>query len=160
VDVEAGEDGLGLAEHPAPPDHGPLVPVAHEDVLGDVEVGIDRRLLVDGGDAVPLGVGRAAQGDLLAVDDDRSLVRRVDSRHDLDEGRLAGPVLTHQRVDLARVEGQRDAPERLGGVEPLGDADHLQHRDTIGTAAQCSISVFRPPVSERQRSSHRSRSSV
>ena len=151
VDVEPGEDGLGLAVHPAPADHDPSVPVAHEDVLGDIEVGIDRRLLVDGGDPVPLRVGRAAQRDLLAVDEDRPLVRRVDPGHDLDERRLAGPVLAHQRMDLARVEGQGDASERLGGVEPLGDVDHLQHRDAIGKTTQCSISVFRPPVLERER---------
>src|SRR4029450_6510710 len=68
---QPGEDGLGLAVHSAPADHDPSVPVAHEDVLGDIEVGIDRRLLVDGGDPVPLRVGRAAQRDLLPVDEDR-----------------------------------------------------------------------------------------
>jgi hypothetical protein len=93
---------------------------------------------------MPLRVGRAAQRDLLALDGDRPLVRRVDPGHDLDERRLAGPVLTHQRMDLARVEGQGDALERLGGVEPLGDADHLQDRDAIGQTTHYSISVFRP----------------
>jgi hypothetical protein len=53
-------------------------------------------------------------------------------------------------MDLARVQGQGDTPEGLIGVEPLGDADRLQHRYAIGNATQFSISVFRPPVLERE----------
>ena len=48
------EDVLGLAEHPAPVREGAAVLMADEDVLGDVEVGKEQRLLIDRGDAVAL----------------------------------------------------------------------------------------------------------
>ena len=126
--VEAGEDGLRVAVHPAPAHEGAAVLVADEDVLRDVEVGEDRRLLVDRRDPVALRVGRALERHLLAVAADRPGVRRVDAGHDLDQRRLAGAVLAQQRVHLARVERQRHVGERLGGVEALGDALELEDR--------------------------------
>ena len=50
-DAELGEDRFGLAKHLPPVDHGAAVLVADENVLGDVEIGKQQRLLIDGGDA-------------------------------------------------------------------------------------------------------------
>ena len=131
VDVEAGQQGLGVRAHP-PPAHDPaLVTVADEDVLGHAEVGEDQRLLVDGGDAPALGVGRAARGRGLAVDQDLAVVGRVDAGHDLDQRRLAGPVLADQRVHLAPPQLERHVVEGTGGPEALGDAPHGEH-DILG----------------------------
>ena len=124
--VERGENRLGLAVHLPPVDDRAALPVADEDVLGDVEVGEDRRLLVDRGEPVALGVRRAAQRDRLPGDRDRPRVRRVDARHDLDQRRLAGAVLPEEGVYLARVQRQRDAVQRLRRVEALRDPVQLQ----------------------------------
>ena len=64
--AEFGEDRLGLAEHRAPVDDRAAALVADEDVLRDVEVGEEHRLLVDRGDAVALGLGGVADRDVLA----------------------------------------------------------------------------------------------
>ena len=132
--------------HPAPADDRAAILVAHEDVLRHVEIGEDRRLLVDGGDPGPLRLARALEGRLLAVDADDAGVRRVDAGHDLDQRRLAGAVLAQQRVRLARVERQRDVVERLRRVEPLGDAAHLHHgrRRSHGHDVVCGRSTPRP----------------
>ena len=52
---------------------------AHQDVFGDVEVGEEARLLVDGGDAVFLRLARAGEADRLSVEE-AARPRRVDRR--------------------------------------------------------------------------------
>ena len=96
--VEAGEHLLGFAPHPPPVDDAPAIAVPDEDVLGDTEVGEDHRLLIDRRDRVGLGVEGAAQVAPLAVDEDLTDIGLLDAGHDLDERRLAGPVLAEQRV--------------------------------------------------------------
>ena len=59
VDVDPAEDRLRVVVQPLPADERAAVLVADEDVLGDVEVGEDRGLLVDRGDARTLRLGRA-----------------------------------------------------------------------------------------------------
>ena len=108
------------------------VAVADEDVLGHAQIGEDQRLLVDGGDAEPLGVGGVAGRHGRAVDQDLALVRRVDAGHHLDQRRLAGPVLAHQRVDLAPPQLERHVVEGTRGPEALGDAPHGEH-DILGS---------------------------
>ena len=61
VDVEPGQDRGGVAVHLPPVHDAALVAMADEDVLGDVQVREDQRLLVDRGDAAGLRVGRVAQ---------------------------------------------------------------------------------------------------
>jgi hypothetical protein len=41
---------------------------------------------------------------------------------DLDEGRLAGPVLAEQAVDLAPAQLEIEVRQRLGAAEALRDA--------------------------------------
>ena len=59
--------------------------------------------------------------DGLPVDEHFALVRCVHTGHDLDEGRLAGAVLSDQRVHFARAQFQRDVVERTGRPEALRD---------------------------------------
>ena len=45
---------------------------------------------------------------------------------DLDEGALAGAVGAHERVDLARADGQRRRPQRDDGAIRLRDVGRLE----------------------------------
>jgi hypothetical protein len=101
---------------------------AHEDVLRDAEVREQRGLLVDDGDAGRLRVGRAAEGQLRAVEDDRAGVRAVHAGEQLDDRRLARAVLADKRVDLAAVERERDVAGGRHGAERLRDTADLQER--------------------------------
>ena len=58
----------------------------------------------------------------LAVEADLTVVRRVDAGDHLDQRRLAGAVVADEPDDLAGVELEVDAVERLDGAEPLADA--------------------------------------
>ena len=102
--------------------------MADEDVLGDVEVGKQQRLLIDRGDAQSLRLRGASDRDRLAVEQDLAAIGLMHAGDDLDERRLAGAVLAEQRVNFAGMKGERDILERLGGVEALGDAADLQDR--------------------------------
>ena len=50
-DAEFGQDPFGVLEHLPPVDHRSAILVTDENVLGDVEIGKQQRLLIDGGDA-------------------------------------------------------------------------------------------------------------
>ena len=63
-----------------------------------------------------------ANCDLAAVEQHPALVGPVDAGDDLDQRRLAGAVLAHQRVDLAGLEVERDVVERLDAGEGLARA--------------------------------------
>src|SRR2546428_339649 len=126
--AEPAENRLGVAAHGPAVDDPPAVPVTDEDVLGDREVGEDHRLLVHGRDPKGLRLQRTPHPHLASVDEDLAAVGLHDARHDLDERRLTGPVLSEKRVDLARLERQGNVVERLGGSEPLRDSPYLQDR--------------------------------
>ncbi len=99
--------------------------VAEHDVLADGEVPAEVDLLVDRGDPRGLRVGGAGEAALGAVDDDASGVDPVDARERLDQRRLPGAVLAHERVDLAGEEPEVHPVERLDAREGDGDAPHL-----------------------------------
>jgi hypothetical protein len=129
VEVEAREELGGAAPHRAPVDRTEAAGLAAEhDVLGDREVGEEVDLLVHGRDARRLRLGGAAEGDLLAGERDGAGVDEVDARERLDERGLAGAVLAHERVHLAREHAEVDAVERLHAREADRDAAHLDDR--------------------------------
>ena len=103
-----------------------LAPEQH--VLGDGEVREQVDLLVDRADAGRLRGRRRAELVLLAVDQHGAGVDRVDAGQRLDQRRLAGAVLAHQRVHLAGVEPERDLVEGADAAEGDGDVAHLDHR--------------------------------
>ena len=105
-DAETGEDRAGVALHRPPVDAPPTAErlAADEDVLGDGEVGEQRRLLVDDRDAGGLGRRPGRENSTgAAVDGERAAVGPVHPAEDLDQRRLAGAVLAEQRVRLAGV---------------------------------------------------------
>ena len=47
--------------------------------------------------------------------------------HDLDQGRLAGAVVAHEADDLAGLQREIDAGERLDRAEMLGNTPELEN---------------------------------
>jgi hypothetical protein len=102
---------------------------AEQHILGDRQVRGERELLVDDGDPEALGRERAVDHDRLAVEPDLAArIGLVGPGQDLHQGRLAGPVLAHQGVNLARVDLQRDVRKGFDARKGLGNAAHLQDR--------------------------------
>ena len=141
---------FGLAEHLRPTDSQPAVLVADENVLGDIEIGKQQRLLIDRGDAKPLRLGGAADRDRSAGQKHLAAIRLMHAGDDLDQRRFAGPVLAKQRVNFACVKGEGHVVERLGGVEALGDAANFQDRRgdcrSVGEPLRLDHVCQRPPV--------------
>ena len=94
---------------------------AQEDVLGDRQVGLELELLVHGADAELLRVGGILDVDGRAGQVNRATVGLVDAAEDLDQGGLAGAVLAHQGVHLARAEIEPGPGQRLHAGEGLRD---------------------------------------
>ena len=94
----------------------------------DGEVADQRRVLVDRGQALGPGLGRAAQQHRLAVDGDGAAVVAQHAGQDLDQGRLAGAVGPEQGVDLAGGDRQVDRPQGDHRAERLGHGGRLQER--------------------------------
>ena len=99
-----------------------------EHVLRHGEVGEQRRLLVDDGDAGRPGRGRAVQRDLPAGHVERPAVRLVHPGEDLDERRLARAVLADQRVHLAGAQLDRAVDQGADRAERLGGVPQREHR--------------------------------
>jgi hypothetical protein len=94
----------------------------------DVEVVAQRKVLVDDLDAE--GVGGLGRVDvhLVAVVDVLPRVVRVDAGEALDQGALAGAVVTDQRGDLAGTDVEVDPPQDLDRPEALVDASQRKER--------------------------------
>ena len=101
---------------------------AHEHVLGDREVRHQVQLLVDHADAEVERGPRVGDLDRLALEADLAAIGLVDAGQDLHEGRLAGAVLTDERVDLPRSQLEGRIDERADAREFLGDPGHLDER--------------------------------
>ena len=106
--------------------------VAEHDVLADGQVRAEVDLLVHGRDAGGLRVGGAAEDDgrspATVID---AGVDGVDAGQRLDEGRLPGAVLAHERVDLAGAQAEVDVVEGQDAREADGDAPHLDDRAAL-----------------------------
>src|SRR6478736_4159864 len=75
-------------------------------------------------------MGRIEDVDRVAVQRDCAPIRPVNTRENLHEGRLAGAVFAHERMDLARPELKLDAFERPYSRKVFRDA--LQHEERTG----------------------------
>src|SRR5919107_1285766 len=72
-----------------------------EDVLDDVEVLAERKVLMHGHDAKGRRIACATKRDAPTADVQLALVWRADARNDLDQRGLAGTVVTHEPNDFA-----------------------------------------------------------
>src|SRR5205823_254200 len=100
---------------------GSLMP-AEVDVLGDGESADQFEVLMDHADAGRDRVARRGEVDGIAVDDDLAGIGTVDAGEDVHQRRLAGAVLTEERVDLAGPDLEVDPGIRQNAGEGLGDA--------------------------------------
>jgi hypothetical protein len=87
---------------------------------------------VDEGD--PRGVG-GARHERRAVEQDLAGIGADDAGQDLDQRRLAGPVLAEQRQNLAPVELEVDGVAGERAAEALGDP--AKRQDRPGAARGC-----------------------
>src|SRR5712692_2767355 len=101
---------------------------AEKNILGDRELRNERQLLMHHRDSRILGLVNALEAADGAVDMDVTLVSPewIDAAEDVHERRLAGAVLAHQRVNLARLQIERHAIERQNAGKALGDLAHLE----------------------------------
>src|SRR5262249_47032397 len=95
-------------------------------VLDHVEVVGEGEVLVDDLDAQPRRVLRPVDPDRLALPQDVAAVDRVDAGDALDKRRLAGPVVSDEGHDLARVHVEVDVRKRLYGAESLVDSTYFK----------------------------------
>ena len=147
-DAQLVEQPVGRLPHLAPGDgtETTLWRMAHVDVLGDRQVREQARLLVHHGDAQGTRLRRPVEHDGRTIEAQRARVRLMDAGEDLDQGALAGTVLTDERPDLAGHQHQRDVVERLGGREPLGDTHQLGARSDRCDAAGLAGGIGRLAV--------------
>ncbi len=98
-----------------------------KEVLGHREVVHHVELLVNDADPHRERVRRVAGIEESSEVPDLARIAPLDAGEDLHERRLAGPVLAHQGVDLARREVEIDRPQRVNAREPLVDPPHGEH---------------------------------
>ena len=121
LDAELVEEQLHLAPH-APPVDAPAAAQrlrADEDVLRDRQVGEERGLLEDDGDAGCVRLRGRVEDDLDAVQQHAAAVGPVHAGEDLDERGLAGAVLADERVRLAAAQLDPAVLERAHRAEAL-----------------------------------------
>ena len=83
-------------------------------------------MLVHHPDPVIDRVARGVDSDALAVQADLTLVRVVEAVEDVHEGRLAGAVLTEQRVNLSLAQVEIDVVVRHDPGKALRDSQKLE----------------------------------
>jgi hypothetical protein len=122
---------------------------AHEDVLRDVEVSEELRLLVDDRDAAIASVARPVEVRLFAGDEHGALVRPVNPADDPYERALAGAVLPDQGVDLAGGQSQMGAAQSVDTAERLADVAQLdrggrggRHATAMTPSAACATDML------------------
>ena len=120
-DAELLEQRCGLAPHPSPVDSSEALERldADEDVLGDAQVGEERRLLEDDRDSGLLRLLGVVEDRLLAVDQELARVGAVHTGEDLHERGLAGAVLPDEAVHLAAEQLDVPVLERVNRAEAL-----------------------------------------
>ena len=91
--------------------------MAHEDILGNAEVGEEPGVLVHDSHARSLRVERRGEGHRLPVDHYAAARGRVDPCQQLDTGALARAVLAEERQHLAGSQPEADVPEGGGAAE-------------------------------------------
>ena len=161
LDLQGSERLLGLARHRAARDHpdlsahtGPGDLAAEEHVLEHREVGRERQILVDGGDAVALGVADRVHLDALGGDLEVARVGYHDAAEALREGRLASAVVAEDRDHLTAVQLERDVVQRTHMPVDLADAVGGDDHVARGQVWSIEVADTRQPgaLSEEQQS--------
>jgi hypothetical protein len=120
--------GLGDRLVPVDPDaRGDLM--AQQDVLVDCHVRDQRKFLVDDRNAHLFAVSDALELLHRVVEEDVAGIaaERVHAAQYFHQGRLAGPVFSHQAVDLSLLHLEGDVAQGLDPRERLRDVLHCQN---------------------------------
>jgi hypothetical protein len=102
--------------------------VAQKNVERDGEVRDQVELLVDGGDAAGDRRVRIPDGQRLAFEPNLASSRLNQSGYALDEGRLAGAILTNEAMHLATGESEVDPTQGTHARVLLDQPANLQQR--------------------------------
>src|SRR3984957_11631223 len=94
---------------------------------------------MDDYDAKMLAVGDARKAAFQPLKDDLPFIRtvRVNPAQHLHQGRLAGAILTADRVDLAFADRQIDVAQRDDAGKSLSDPPHFQNGSHDSRLASC-----------------------
>ena len=95
---------------------------AKEDVLGRGQFGNQIEFLVDDRDASAFGVLNARETNRRALDPDLAVIVDMHAGEDLHQGRFAGAVLPHKRVDFAAPQVEVDVAKRRHSGKGFGYA--------------------------------------
>ena len=98
---------------------------SEEDVGGRADVIGEGQVLVDDLDPRGAGIERPVEAVFEAIEADRAMGRMEVAGDDLDECRLAGPVVAHKAHDFARRDRQVDTGQSPDGAEILADVGQL-----------------------------------
>ena len=92
---------------------------AEKEVLDQVKCADQRQILVNRLDAKAAGGLRVRDVDLLPLEDDLARGRRMHAHDDLDKGRLAGPIVSHEGRHLASNHVNASAAQGLHAAKGL-----------------------------------------
>jgi hypothetical protein len=99
--------------------------MSQEDILSHGEMGEQIRLLVDSADASLLRLSGCSEAYRLSLPPHLTAVTGIDARQDVHQGRLAGPILAQQNMNLPLMYVQIHIVQNLDAREDLGDTAHL-----------------------------------
>ena len=102
---------------------------AEDDVFPDGQRGEQLERLMNHAHAGGDRIQRRAEAHFDAAQEDAPLVGRLQAVEDAHQGRLAGAVLAHHRVNLSALDGKIDVIVGEDGAVTLDDADRFQLRD-------------------------------
>lgn len=125
---------------------GPYQLTPGKDIVGQIEVGQNRKFLVHDSDAVAGGFSRRAYRDWLSVEEQLSFIGLFDASEDSHEGGFASAILTDEDVDLALAGAEVDAIERNGARVAPGDCASFED-DRRWAHSHCTfLAVRRAPA--------------
>jgi hypothetical protein len=84
--------------------------------------------LVDGLDAIRLGVTGRADTGFFTVDPDLATFSRIGAGKDLDQSRFAGAIMAEEPDHFARMQLHRDVVYGLDATKGDGDVPHIDKR--------------------------------
>ena len=134
IDVEADhvEHALGFGVDAAPVDEAGQPArefAAEKNVLRDVEIGDEREVLENNGDAEFARRGRIVNRDRLAIVEKRTAVGAIGAAQDFHQGRFAGAVLADQHVHFAGANFERHVVKRFDAGKFFGNPAQFEQRN-------------------------------
>jgi hypothetical protein len=151
--ADAGEEfgGAGAAGGPIDAAGGRRGLQAQREIFGDGEVGEERGLLVNAGDAERAGGGGSEVGDGVAGEGDRAAVGLVRAGDDFDERAFAGAVFAEERVDFAGPQIEIDSAQRTHAAVIFDELAKFEKRGGGHTRAVRGWRITRAPLSNKSR---------